>query len=248
MEKRVIVIVMLFGVITLIGCSSNSKSDPYSSTNPPGTSAGHYLRADEFDRLIVEIDYVTGNKPSAANIEVMQSFLEYALAKPKGIEIILDDEIDSLTDFYGRNEMAIAENRHRDMFTEGKTLATYVLYMNGKVAASSIGGSTFYNTSMAVFPEFLTTIADTVSAYTADELISYVTVHEFGHKLGLVDIGSPMQEPHAFRNARGHCSDSTCVMWPTITEASFERYKSDTTFGLGSLCLQDLLENAKPLN
>ena len=57
------------------------------------------------------------------------------------------------------------------------------------------------------------------------KLESTVLEHEFGHILGLVDLGSPMQTNHKDAAHGNHCNNTNCLMY----------YASETTDILGIL-------------
>ena len=57
------------------------------------------------------------------------------------------------------------------------------------------------------------------------KLEATVLEHEFGHILGLVDIGTPMQTNHKDAAHGNHCNNTNCLMY----------YTSETTDILGFL-------------
>ena len=81
MKKIVLFALYSFGL--LISCSKDADvSSPESNTNlmagnrlTTGASARDFLSNDTFDRLLIEIDYVTGFAPTAGAIANFEEFL-----------------------------------------------------------------------------------------------------------------------------------------------------------------------------
>src|SRR5437773_378324 len=57
------------------------------STSPSGVGPNSFLSGQQYDKLVVEIQYVNGYQPTAATIANLNSFLQSLLNKPAGIEI-----------------------------------------------------------------------------------------------------------------------------------------------------------------
>lgn len=221
--------------------SSCSKEEPFSSTESIGSSAAEFLKSDKYSKLYIEIDFVAGFKPTNASVNRLRTFLEARVKKPKGIVIDLDDEITSpLITYRGRDFVNIEES-NRDVYTSGSTMSAYLQILDGKIYQSTAAGTNYYNTSAAIMAEQIETSTDTLDNVNSDSALSYVLIHEFGHMIGLVDIGSPMIENHSFNNLAGHCSNESCIMWPALNSDALRTFEDDEHLGLGHFCQQDLL-------
>ncbi|MBA2563113.1 MAG: hypothetical protein H0V14_09415, partial [Chitinophagaceae bacterium] len=54
---------------------------------------------------------------------------------------------------------------------------------------------------------------------TRTQLLTTLLKHEFGHLMGLVDQGSPMQTPHRDFTNGAHCINPECLMYYNIETA-----------------------------
>lgn len=231
----------LFIFLIIVLACNKSERESFSHTNKIGSSAKDFILDQRYTSLHIEIDYVIGHAPSQESITALKSFLVQTLNKPEGIIIDLDDEISPLTTTYTPSNLLFLEEQNRDIFTEGRTIAAYFIILNGKLGDSKAGGSNYYNTSAVLFPEQLKFVSDTLENATLNDLVSVSFIHEFGHMIGLVDLGTPMVQDHSYFNVPGHCSIESCILWPVINENTVNSYlENPDTFGLGEFCLQDL--------
>lgn len=238
--------ILVFTILCCLQGCNNSADFNFSHTERQGSSAKAFLTADDFEKLTIEIDYYKDYPVNAEVINNLQTFLEERLHKPGGISVVLDDE---LTDedakiFYNELRLVDMEESHRDIFTTENNLAAYIMVLNGIVTNKYAGGLAYYNTSAATFPETYYPVADTVEGLRREDLITAVLIHEVGHLLGLVNIGTPLVENHAYEAQKGHCMVKTCAMWPALNSENVTKLKSlKKTPELGTFCLQDLRAN-----
>lgn len=182
-----------------------------------GDSAPDFLGNENFNELLVEIAYVQGFRPTAQAIADLQTFLmertfkqniefRYLELSSPGEEQLNLETIDSL------------EKEHRSAYNDGKTLALYIYFADvassedkpeeGKVTL----GSVYRNTSMVIFEKTIRTLAGRDAFITDADLETATLQHEFGHLFGLVDLGSPMVNPHEDPDAPHHCIEDGCLM------------------------------------
>lgn len=238
--------------LALSGCGdvtdgSNGEPDPgpYAHDRAPGASAGDLLSATEFDRLVVQVQYVAGFRPTDAGLQDLEAFLNARLNKPGGIEVRVGAPLQISTQArYSADDARALERQHRTVYTNGTTIAAYLLFLNGEYAGgANVLGVAYNNTSMAVFIE-------KISQYTGGPLEpSQATVeatvanHEFGHLLGLVNNGSPMQTEHQDEPNGQHCDNENCLMHYSVRLTDFISNLLGGMPQLDQNCLDDLRAN-----
>jgi predicted Zn-dependent protease len=111
------------------------------------------------------------------------------------------------------------------VFTTGDEIGVYFLYTNGNFTENNVLGAAYRNTSMVLFGKKIHDNSGSLGQASRTKLEATVLEHEFGHILGLVDIGSPMQTNHKDAAHGNHCSNTNCLMY----------YASETTDILGFL-------------
>jgi hypothetical protein len=252
--KIVIVIPLLF---MMAGCGDSNEtpvgpdtgqgnsgdSRLFSSTSFPGASAEAYLTNTRFTDLYVEVDYMEGYEPTPVAINGLQSFLERYLNKTN-ITITLS-EIPSTGGTYTLSQVRSLEEDHRDNYTEasGTTLYAYIMILSGEYFQENTLGIAFFNTSAALFGGTIESISGTPPlAPDREKVESTVINHEFGHLLGLVGSGSPIQSGHKTEGSP-HCTTSGCLMEPSIDNTNFFANFSGEVPTLDDLCVTDLQAN-----
>ena len=69
------------------GSSSNNGSDANRKTT--GASAHDFLSAESHSKLLIEVQYADGFKPTQQAIDSLTSFLNHRLNKPDGISVVI---------------------------------------------------------------------------------------------------------------------------------------------------------------
>lgn len=88
------------------------------------------------------------------------------------------------------------EKEHREHFTEGTTLASYIIFLDGEFSTSNVLGIAYYNTSTAYFHETIDRISGGLGQPSRTKIESTVFAHEFGHLMGLLNNGTDTQDDH----------------------------------------------------
>ena len=196
------------------GCSSSSSSGGGAPAAGAGADAQAYVSSQTYTRLIVEIDYVQGHAPDSAALALLEQRILERLAKPGGVSLQVDDAIAAIGTASSAADLAALEAAHRETFSGGDTAALYLLYVDGHSAsddsAGSVLGLAYSSSSLALYPETIASAANRV--VNATEVESAVLVHELGHALGLVNLGTPQQTPHEDSAHPGHDLKEGCVM------------------------------------
>lgn len=213
---------------SMTGSESDSDSDndenpafSYNHQDQPGSSAVDFLSSDDFENLIVEIDYMEGYEPTDETLSNLKSFLESRLNK-SNITIMSPSSIDAGgQSSYTANEVRDLEEEHRSEFSEENTLAAYVIILDGEYSQSNVLGIAYYNTSAALFGESIQSASEGIGSNPKSLIESTVLQHEYGHLLGLVNNGVEMQEDHQDEENGHHCNNENCLMYYAVETTDF---------------------------
>ena len=190
-----------------------------------GASANQLLSSGTYKSLKIEVQYMTGFAPDAAALNHLQNVLNTYLNKPSGISIVTKEIPASSSTTLSIDQVKTIEEQNRTVFSTGDQLGVYFLYTNGNFTDNNVLGAAFRNTSMVIFGKTIHDNSGALGQTSRTKLEGTVLDHEFGHILGLVDIGSPMQANHKDAAHGNHCSNTNCLMY----------YASDTKDILGFL-------------
>lgn len=214
------------------------------SNQSVGKSAHDLLSAAKFTSLKIEIQYMPGYKPDVNVVKLVEDFLKGQLHKPDRISIT-ETPVSSLGKTpVSREDVISVENKNRTQYANSKELALYVLVTDASYTDNAVLGFAYRNTSICLFGKTIYDNSGGLGQANRTQLSATVLEHEFGHLLGLVDIGSSMQVNHADNAHPNHCNNKNCLMY----------YAAETTDILGFLiagntpsldnnCLNDLKAN-----
>ena len=201
-----------------------------------GASANDLLNSSKYKSLVVELQYLSDDfKPDSAVTDHFKAMLEQRLNKPNGITVVTR-QIKPSTISFGLEQIKSIEETSRTVFTKGDELAVYVLYLNGYYAADSLVlGAAYRNTSIVLFGK---SINDFSTGDPLKHLVFDATVleHEFGHLLGLVDEGIPLQSEHKDAANGNHCTNPDCLMYYAVMDGYHD---SQYAGGLASVPVMD---------
>ncbi|MEP6927493.1 MAG: hypothetical protein ABI834_07645 [Ginsengibacter sp.] len=236
-------------IIFFAGCSKNDNVTglaPINSANnkTTGASANDLLTSGNFNTVKIEIQYMTGYQPDAASINNLTSFLGSLVNKTGGITVTQQQIAPGGKAFYTINDIATIEQKNRVTFNSSNQLSVYILITDGAYNEPSVLGIAYRNTSLCLFGKTIFDNSGGIGQASRTKLETTVAKHEFGHLLGLVDLGTPMQTNHKDTAHGNHCNVQSCLMF----------YAAETTDLLGFLitgnipeldsqCLADLHAN-----
>lgn len=220
-------------VITILfspGCKKNDSVTglpPINGANNKATgySGKDFLIVNNFNSLKIEIQYMPGFQPDASSVDNITSFLSSLINKPAGITVSQQQIAAGGKDSYSINDVAIVEQNNRRYFNSDNQLAVYVLVTDGNYSDPNVLGVAYRNTSLCLFGKKIFDNSGGIGQASRTKLISTVAEHEFGHLLGLVDLGTPMQTGHKDAAHGNHCNVESCLMY----------YAAETTELLGFL-------------
>jgi hypothetical protein len=190
-----------------------------------GFSANQLLSSGTYKSLKIEVQYMTGYAPDAAALSHLQNVLSTYLNKSSGITIVTKEISASSSTTLSIDQVRTIEEQNRTVFTTGDQLGVYFLYTNGNYVDNGVLGVAYRNTSMVLFGKKIHDNSGSLGQASRTKLEATVLEHEFGHILGLVDLGSTMQTNHKDASHGNHCNNSNCLMY----------YAAETTDILGFL-------------
>lgn len=214
-------------LLAMLGCKKDSESSNIPNVNDKtvGASANDLLALDKYNRLNIQISYMPGFEPSGATISNIQSFLSGILNKPAGINITTQSIASGNESAYSTSSLRAIENNNRTAFTSDKTIAVHVLIVDGGSTSDNENGQVlgvaYRNTSVALFGANIEANSGGIGLPSKTTLETTVLEHEFGHILGLVNIGSPLQSNHEDGAHPGHCTETDCLMYFAVETSNF---------------------------
>ena len=214
-----------------------------------GDSANDLLSSQNFNSLILEVFYVDGLEPAANTISNFENFLSDRLNKPGGVQIELK-KIDSPgKDIYSITDIRNLEDDIRTEYNIEDEIAVFGVFIDGEYSENTEDGSVlgvaYRNTSFVIFEETVQSFSGQPFAPSTTVLETTVLNHEFGHLMGMVNAGTPLQTDHQDEPHGRHCTTDDCLMfWTAETgEGLINMISGGTIPTFDSLCLQDLHAN-----
>jgi len=225
MKKRN-VLYTIFGLMLLIGCSkdsditsSNSSSTIDKSGNrlTTGASASDLLANTNFDKLLIEIGYVSGHQPTTEAITNFENFLRARTYK-ENIEFKYTPLTSPGEETLTLDEVVDLENKNRTEYNDGSTLAIYIYFADAPSDSDNPDegtvtlGAVYRNTSMIAYEATIRDLANASSVVTVADVETATLFHEFGHLFGLVNLSTQSVNDHEDPDASNHCNVAGCLM------------------------------------
>lgn len=181
-----------------------------------GSSASDLLAATNFSSLRVELVYVEGHEPTAGTLTNLKSFLEKRLNKPQGITIQKTAIASPKLAPYSLKDIEQVERDFRTLHNQGNSLAVFAFVADGAYAENeNVLGVAYRNTSVALFGTKIDQYSGGIGQPSQTLLETTVMNHEFGHIMGLVNVGVPPQTDHQDTAHGRHCDVESCLMYWT---------------------------------
>lgn len=225
MFKRILFLLLLGTLLVPYACSDDTDlPDDTSGTVDrsgnllsAGASGEDIVNNTSFDRILIEVAYVDGFRPTNITLD---NLIEYLRAHTQKEDIrftfhpLTSPGEESLT----LEEIARLETENRTNYNDGRTLSIYIYFAD----APSINddedeglvtlGAVYRNTSMVIHESTIRQLASKSVLITVTEVESTALIHEFGHLFGLVDLGTAEVNPHEDPQAPNHCDVEGCLM------------------------------------
>lgn len=237
--------------LLLTHCSSDDPEPGGNGTNnlnigAVGSSANDLLSSANYSNIQVEIQYAAGFAPPQGSIDYLRSFLNSRLNKPEGITITTN-QVDAPGQVsYSLSDIRGIEDESRTQFTDGNTIAVYFYFADGNYSENeNVLGIAHRNTSMVLFQSRIEELSGSPGQISTQLMTSTVLAHEFAHILGLVNIGTDMQNVHEDSANEHHCDNENCLMYYAIESAAGlnDLFGMSSPPDLDANCLADLAAN-----
>lgn len=224
--KSFIKIAFLF--LLFLSCSSETDveqetTNTISNVNnrqQTGSSANDLLSDKKFTKTIVEVAYIKGFKPTEIALTNFKSFISNRTFKSSGVEFLFKEIPQTGKSVYSLNDIVNIEKANRENYNTNSTIAVWVLFVNGKsendTNSNATLGSAYWNTSFVIYEETIRNLSDNAFEPERSVLETSVINHEFGHLLGLTNLGTNLQSDHEDSNNPNHCNVENCLMYYTI--------------------------------
>lgn len=225
----------------LISVFACSKSDDGNSDNDStidksanllatGDSAYDILSNESYDKLLIEIGYVSGYQPTETAIANFTDFLKQHTFK-EDIEVIYKELESPNEESLSLQEIFDLEKENRTAYNTGSTLAIYIYFTDSPAEDDDEDeglvtlGAVYQNTSMVIHEATVRKLAGQSFQIDVSDVEAATLNHEFGHLFGLVNLGTDMVEDHESQseNSDGemvgdnHCNVDGCLMRAELT-------------------------------
>ncbi len=239
-------------MLLLSGCFFFScKKDSTTAPNSPGltsVSAKGYLSAANYDKLIIQIQYVNGLQPSAGAVDDLKTFLNQRLNKPGGVEVTYSNINSPGRSMYTIEDIRSIESINRTVKHEGRTITAYILFLDGEYSQNNGNlktlGIAYGSSSMVIFENTIRSLSGGLGQPSVSSVEATVCEHEFGHVLGLVNNGTGMTAAHQDEPHGKHCNNTSCLMYYTAeTSDMINNLLGNNVPVLDANCINDLKAN-----
>jgi hypothetical protein len=225
-------------ILSIIFTACKKEDIVGSDYKPLGTSARDLLTSSTYSLLKIEISYMPGFKPDQQNIDDLVTFLKIHLDKPAGIQVNTREVKASGKTALSLKEIVKLEKTYRSIFTEYNEIGVHILITDSDYSDPNNFATSYWNTSACLFGKTINENSGGAGQTDRTVLISTLLLHEFGHLLGLVNQGSPMQSFHKDSANGAHCNNSSCLMYYDVeTPIGRNSYSSPA---LDANCIADL--------
>ncbi len=238
-KRRSLYIILLF-TLTFAACKKTDVDDGKDYVTL-GTSAHDLLVAAPYSSLTIEIQYMPGYEPDNASVTNLESFLNQYINKPDGIKVVVEPIPASSKSTLSLNDIVSIEKKYRTVFTTNNQIAVHILITDADYDASNIFATSYWNTSFCVFGKTVSDNSGRAGQITRSQLLTVLFEHEFGHLLGLVNQGSPMQTNHQDVANGAHCINKKCLMYYDIETSAISA--TSPLPSLDANCVADLRAN-----
>jgi hypothetical protein len=228
---------LLFPLLFL-SCQKEISQD--SEFDTLGNSAKQLLSSSPFATLYIDINYMPGHEPDATTLTNLSDFLKNHINKPGGIFVRKNAVAGSGKTQLSLSELVKLEKAHRTTYTYGDVMAVHILITDTDYKEEDIFAVSYWNTSFCLFGKTIAENSGGPGQVGRQQLYTTLLQHEFGHLMGLVDQGSPMQQLHRDSGNGAHCTNTSCLMYYGIeTDAG----RAGTVPVLDAACRADLKAN-----
>lgn len=202
-----------------VGGPHQAPGTTYQELAAVGAMARTYLRSSPARSLVVEVDWMSGRKPSVAALSHLESILKRELSKPDGIDVRFGAEMATIRTSWTVDDLVAAEKQFRSEHSAGSRATMWIAFLGGSFAENdSALGAAFAASAAAVFRDRINEAASAI--LLASEIERSVIVHEAGHLLALVNIGYTSAFDHEDAAHPKHSNNPDSVMYWAVEDIS----------------------------
>jgi hypothetical protein len=241
-SKKVLLYSFLFFSLFFSACQKEdiAVSNDYKTL---GTSAHDLLASSTYSLLQIQIDYMPGYAPDAASITNLVNFLNTFINKPSGIQVSARQIAASGKTVLSISDIVSIEKQNRSIFTAGYVMGIHILITDADYNISNILATSYWNTSTCLFGKTIQANSGGPGQVSRTRLLSTLLEHEFGHLMGLVNQGSPMQVNHRDAANGAHCNNTACLMYYEVESISAGGSTASAIPTPDDNCIADLKAN-----
>ncbi|MGM0634673.1 MAG: M12 family metallo-peptidase [Bacteroidota bacterium] len=248
MGNKINFYLLLFSLVILQACStdeddsSGNNNADFSTNLSVGESAYDLLSEDHFSKLTLEIAYMEGFPLTDEALQEVTQFLEQHLHKSQGVAIIQTEIPAEEAENYSTTDLVEIEENYRQVFPEENEISIWISVVDGYNENESVVGVAYRNLSTSLMGKTISENAGGFNQPSKTSIEASILMHELGHLLGLVDVGTPMVEDHAANG--NHCDNEDCLMYFAVETTDFFSILFSTQIPeLDANCKQDLQAN-----
>ena len=226
---RSVALAVLCLAVATSGCLGSGGGGLFGGGGP---GPKDYVSDDRYTKWVIEVDIIQGQEPPAGVLDFVKSRLASVVSKPDGIEVRIDETLQPRGGTWSQKDLLDYSDAHFQTATSGKTAAIHLLFVDGTYEQGDVLGATFSRESSSgkvvstgpviIFSESIEGGCLALCLTGTGPAFRAVVTHEFGHAIGLVNNGVPMQRDHEDEAHPGHSSNSGSVMyWEVETTGIF---------------------------
>jgi hypothetical protein len=239
----------------LVACETDTNSPPVPQPD------SQTLFSAEIKTVELEIDYVEGAEPYTGEVgdysDLWALFRANATRLMPGKKIVCPSAVSDMELLqgegggnYSTTRILDIAGRHRDLENTATKAVFYGIWLDGYYedeygTHEDVLGANIGDTGViAMFKPVLAASEELPTVVRFGEQTTFI--HEFGHALGLVNVGIPLASEHEDSEHPGHCSNTDCAMYwandQILSLIEFAKNFVDTgdPVVFGSECLDDV--------
>lgn len=249
--KAIIVLILILASCSKDNLSNNddNESNEVANQQTTGSSSSDLLSDVKFKSIILEVVYVEGFEPSTIALNNLVAFLSARTHKPNGIVVEKRSIVSPQNTAYTNQQIIAIEDANRTKYNTDNQIAIWAFFADNESANNTnsgvVLGTAYRNTSFVIYEETIHGLSDSPFEPNRNLIETTVITHEFGHLLGLTNLGSNLQSNHEDTSHPKHCNVESCLMyWASETGSGISNMLTNGSAPqLDAQCIADLQAN-----